>query len=140
MKVSLALGQRVPLSRQTAWGCFTTNLALPGFGSLMAGHKIGYAQVVLGQLGMVLTTIFGVRFILWYFREGREFLAQADTLEGFSAMWGAVHWALVGMAIFFIGCTWALISSLIILREAKLHELKANRSSAPPLASPPKIQ
>jgi hypothetical protein len=27
MKISLALGPRQPLSRQTAWGCVTTNLA-----------------------------------------------------------------------------------------------------------------
>ena len=62
-KVSLALGPRRPLSRQTAWGCFTTNLAMPGFGSLVAGRISGYAQAALTIGGMVLTMVFGARFI-----------------------------------------------------------------------------
>ena len=51
-KISLALGQRQALSRQTAWGCFTTNLALPGFGSLVAGRISGYFQVALAMVGL----------------------------------------------------------------------------------------
>ena len=52
MKISLALGPRRPLSRQTAWGCLTTNLALPGAGSLVAGRVSGYPQLALGVGGM----------------------------------------------------------------------------------------
>src|SRR2546425_4585484 len=123
MKISLALGPRHPLSRQTAWGCLTTNLALPGFGSLVAGRVSGYPQVALGLLGLVLTLVFGVRFFYWYAANWSRFQgAQADPFAAMGEMWRVVRWALLGMGIFFIGWLWALATSLQILRAAKASE------------------
>ena len=50
MKISLALGQRKPLDRTTAWGCLTANLAVPGCGSLVAGRVSGYFQLLLAPV------------------------------------------------------------------------------------------
>jgi hypothetical protein len=127
MKISLALGERRPLSRQTAWGCLTSNIALPGSGSLMAGRKSGYAQVLLGIGGMVATVICGIRFLLWMLANwSRMHDPATDQIAVMSEMWLVLRWALLGMAIFGLGWLWALVSSYDIVRSAK------NDSAAPP--------
>ena len=132
MKISLALGRRQPLSRQTAWGCFTTNLALPGFGSLVAGHPVGYGQAVLAVGGMVLTAVFGLRFIYWNLSNwARLHDPQADPLAVLGEMWLAVRWAVLGLVLFAVGLLWALTTSMQILHEAKRKE----QSSVPPRLS-----
>ena len=119
MKISLALGPRQPLSRQTAWGCFTTNLALPGFGSLTAGRKVGYFQAALTIIGMGFTMIFGIRFILWSLSNwGRLHDPQSDQIAALGEMWLHVRWALVGIGIFALGWLWALTTSMSILGNA----------------------
>src|SRR5205823_9445763 len=98
MKISLALGQRQQLSRQTAWGFLTTNLALPGFGSLAAGRKSGYFQAVLTIIGMGLTMIFGLHFIRWSLVNwSRLHDPQADQIAALGENWLQVRWALLGM-------------------------------------------
>ena len=133
MKISLALGPRVPLSRQTAWGCFTTNLAVPGFGSLMAGRRSGYAQVVLGIGGMALTTVFGLRFLVWYAANWSRLQSssQVDPFTGISEIWGAVKWALVGFGVFGLGWVWGLGTGLAIIAEAKKGEGDGRSTGAP---------
>ena len=79
MKISLALGPRQPLSRQTAWGYLTSNLALPGSGSLLAGRISGYAQLALGLGGLLMTVVFGLRFMLWYFAIGHGSMTHKGT-------------------------------------------------------------
>jgi len=140
MKISLALGPRQPLSRQTAWGCLTTNLALPGFGSLVAGYVAGYAQAALGIGGLILTTVFGVRFITWYIANWSRFYgAQADPFAALSDMWPALRWALLGIGLFISALLWSLATSLQIMRVAK----NAEATNAPPrlgsTAIPPKL-
>jgi hypothetical protein len=140
MKISLALGPRQPLSRQTAWGCLTTNLALPGFGSLVAGYVAGYAQAALGIAGLILTTVFGVRFIVWYIANWSRFYgAQADPFAALGDMWPVLRWALLGIGVFGVALVWALATSLQILRAAK----KAEANKVPPrlgsTATPPKL-
>src|SRR3954462_2960646 len=104
MKISLALGERRPLSRQTAWGCLTTNIAMPGFGSLMAGRISGYPQALLGIIGMVLTTVFGVRLLIWMLSNwGRLHDPASYHLEVFGEMWLVLRWAFLGMALFGAG-------------------------------------
>jgi|SRR5450756_581533 hypothetical protein len=124
MKISLALGSRDPLSRQTAWGCFTANLALPGCGSLLAGRISGYAQLTLGVAGVILTTVFGVRFIVWYVANwSRLNDPQSDDPFGpLGEIWQAVRWAALGMALFGVGWLWALITSIGIVQSAKRAE------------------
>jgi hypothetical protein len=126
-KISLALGKRQALSRQTAWGCFTTNLTMPGFGSLVAGYKTGYAQVVLGLAGLALTTVYGIQCILWFLTHWSELqqLQVEQPGEVLSQLWLHMRWALLGMGVFFLGWIWALASSLNILAQAKRAEKKA---------------
>ena len=125
-KVSLALGPRRPLSRQTAWGCLTTNLAMPGFGSLVAGRVSGYAQVALAIGGMTLTMIFGVRFIWWYVANwGRFHGGDADTMAALSEMWPFLKWPLLGFGMFAFGWLWALATSLQIVSSARADQSAA---------------
>ena len=129
MKVSLALGRRQPLSRQTAWGCLTTNIAMPGFGSLVAGRVSGYAQAALSVGGMIVTILFGVRFIFWYIANWARFHeAEADPMAALGEMWLALRWPVLGIGIFFVGWVWALATSFLIIRSAKARE----PSSVPP--------
>jgi hypothetical protein len=123
MKVSLALGPRRALSRQTAWGCLTTNLAMPGFGSLVAGRVSGYAQAALAIGGSVLTMVFGVRFIWWYIANWSRFQgADADPTAALSEMWPFLKWPMVGFALFGVGWLWALATSLQIVGSSTKTE------------------
>jgi len=123
MKISLALGPRQPLSRQTAWGCLTTNLAMPGFGSLLAGRVSGYPQAALMLIGLILTVVCGIRFIAWRLDHWSQIQdSQADPLANLMVMWLEVRWALLGVGIFGFGWLWALFTSLGILREARKNE------------------
>jgi len=129
MKISLALGPRQPLSRQTAWGCLTSNLALPGSGSLLAGRRSGYGQLVLAMAGLLVITIFGLRFILWALANwSRLHSPEADPLESLLEIWVHLRLALLGFGIALIAWMWALMSGLSILNSAS----KADNSSGPP--------
>ena len=121
MRISLALGPRRPLSPQTAWGCLTTNLALPGLGSLVAGRISGYPQAALGFGGEALTLAFGVRSILWFAANwARLHDPEADHLAALLDFWvaGRLRWAMLGIALFALGWLWALATSLSLLRAA----------------------
>ena len=131
MKISLALGRRQPLSRQTAWGCLTSNLALPGSGSLLAGRVSGYAQMGLGLAGMVMTVVFGLQFVHWYFVNWPRMRdAQDDPVGMLAALWFASRWTLLGFAVFAAGWLWGLASGLAIVHEAR---------TAPAPAEPPRL-
>ena len=120
MKISLALGQRRPLDRTTAWGCFTANLAVPGCGSLVAGRVTGYFQLLLAVAGMILTMVFGLKFVIWYFANGpRSQPSQEEIGADFQEMWSHLRWALLGMLVFLAGLLWAVASSVGILLESK---------------------
>ena len=119
MKISLALGARRALSRQTAWGCLTSNLALPGSGSLVAGHPVGYAQLALALGGFAVSAVFGVRFIGWQLANWSRFHSpQGDPVAELAEIWLHLRWALLGMAVVLIALFWALMTSLAILRSA----------------------
>src|ERR1043166_3215245 len=125
MKISLALGPRRPLSRQTAWGCFTTNATLPGAGSLLAGRGSGYAQLALSVCGLILTGVFTFRFMFWYAENWTHFHdPTVDPITTMTEMWAALRWPLLAMAIFIVGWLWALLTSLAILHEARRDEGK----------------
>src|SRR4051794_38669590 len=108
MKISLALGKSRPLSRRTAWGCLTANLAVPGSGSLVAGRISGYPQTALGLIGLAVTVIFGVRFIYWYFANWSQISHAPDPFAAIAEMWLVLKWPLLGMAIFLFGWLWSL--------------------------------
>jgi len=120
MKISLALGQRRPLDRATAWGCFTANLAVPGCGSLVAGRVTGYFQLLLAVAGMILTMVFGFKFVIWYVANGPQAQpSQGDIGPDFQEMWARLRWALLGMLVFLAGLLWAVASSVGILIESR---------------------
>ena len=132
MKISLALGPSRPLSRQTAWGCLTANLALPGAGSLAAGRASGYAQVALALGGLLLTTVFGLRFIVWYVAHWSQFYGpHADPTAALGEMWFRVRWALAGLGVFALGWIWGLGTGLQLVERAK---------RAPDTNAPPRLQ
>ena len=134
-KISLALGRPGPISRQVAWGCLTTNLTLPGFGSLLAGRVVGYFQIAVSLAGFALTTIFGIRFMAWYFSNSAHLQQiQADPDIYFHEVWLQVRWALLGMALFLVAWLWALASSLGILEKARAHD--AMTRPLPPRINP----
>ena len=129
MRISLALGPRQPLSRQTAWGCFTSNLALPGVGSLVAGRRVGYAQFVLAIVGMFMTTGFGLRFGVWYLHNwDRVNSSQTDPMAALAEMWQVLRWAVLGMALFGVAWLWGVTTGLNIVRSAS----QAEESKTPP--------
>ena len=123
MKISLALGRRQPLSRQTAWGCLTTNLALPGCGSLLAGRRSGYAQLALAMLGLLLITVYGVRFITWGIANwSRLHAPEADPTQSLLEIWLHLRALLLGFGIALIAWIWTLITGLSILASAQKPE------------------
>jgi hypothetical protein len=95
-------------------------MAMPGFGSLMAGRISGYPQAFLGIAGVALTTVFGVRFLVWMVSNwARMHDPMTDPQEFFSEMWVVLRWAFLGMALFGVSWLWALVSSYGIVRSAK---------------------
>ncbi len=131
MRISLALGPRRPLDRAMAWGCLTTNLAIPGCGSLVAGRASGYWQFVIVMAGEIMTVYFGLKLFFWYQSDWAHLQQiQPDSATNFHELWLRLRWLLLGMSVFGVGWLWALGSSLSILAEAK----KATRS-APPVLS-----
>src|SRR2546429_8673624 len=100
MKISLALGPRQPLSRQTAWGCLTANIALPGSGSLMAGRVSGYPQLFLALGGTIMSTPFGLPFFAWAAADWTRFYGgEAEPFPGLRGKVGLFRWALLGLGI-----------------------------------------
>jgi hypothetical protein len=115
-----SLSPRGPLDRATAWGCLTSNLAIPGTGTLVAGRRSGYVQGLLALAGTGLTLVFGLRFIGWYVANYARL--QQEGMDPFAVVgeiWMAVRWALLGLALFAVAWLWALGSSLLIMREAR---------------------
>ena len=120
MKISLARGPKGPVSTQTAWGCLTSNLALPGTGSLVAGRASGYGQLILGAIGLCLTLFFGGQFVLWQFSNWSRFHGSGmDPFDVLGEMWDHLRWAVLGIGIFLAAMVWALATSLAILAESR---------------------
>lgn len=130
MKISLALGQQRPLDRATAWACLTTNILAPGSGSLVAGKKIGYAQLAVAFCGLGATFVLGIKFFLWYADNWSRLRQPSDDPlaalgEVFRHLWRG---PMVGIGIFAVAIAWALVSSLQILAAAR----RASTPSQPP--------
>lgn len=129
MKTSSARETPDAPSAQTARGCAATNLALPGFGSLLARRAVGYPQAALTVVGFGLTAWFGVRFGFWYFQNSAALRdADGDPVQNLIEMWLGVRWALLGMALYGVSWLWSLSTNVSILRSA--------RPAAPPEKPP----
>jgi hypothetical protein len=100
---------KIDADRQTAWACLGTNLlVLPGLGSVIAGRRVGYAQMVLAACGLASSLIFvGVFLNVW--------LEGQDIWPG----WGAMVAGLGGMGLFGVSWLWGLWTSVALLRKAR---------------------
>jgi len=118
MKISLALGQSRPLSRSEAWGCFTANLALPGSGSLAAGRAVGYFQMAVYLVGFVISIIGWVGLFHWYLANPHlaSQLTSDDPFAYLELLWRMGRLACLGIAMFVFALSWAIVTSLQILR------------------------
>ena len=116
------------MDRGQAWGCFFANLALPGSGSLLAGRAIGYAQMVLACLGLLVSMGTTLQFFTWFFKHMDQMATSADPLENLRQMWHFIRWPLAGLLIFGIALAWAAVTSLAIFTQSR---------PAPPQNIPP---
>ena len=74
---------------------------MPGTGSLAAGRRSGYVELLLAFIGVALTLVFGTRFLIWFAQNWNSLHSQdADPLATFSDMWMAGRWAFLGIFIF----------------------------------------
>ncbi|MGC8991206.1 MAG: hypothetical protein ACP5MD_13915 [Verrucomicrobiia bacterium] len=97
------------VDKPTAWACTLANLlAAPGLGSIAAGRKIGYVQMTLAVIGLILSVV-GVVSV-W-----REW-SSGGFEEGLPrSFWIAV----LGVALFMVAWFWALLTSLRLHGETK---------------------
>jgi hypothetical protein len=121
MKIFSARANHESSARETARGCFTTNLVIPGLGSLVGGRKIGYLQLVLCYLGEGITLVFGVRLIYWTLAHWSNIYHPnaEDPLAALRELWPQLRLPLLGIVLFVIAWLWALLTSYLLLDEAK---------------------
>jgi hypothetical protein len=81
-------------------------------------------------LSVCLTTIFGLRFIVWSLENLQPAQTPVDPAQYLADVWMAVRWALAGIALFVAGWFWALGSSLVIHYQAR------KAPPVPPLHTP----
>ena len=123
MKISLALGNREALTPQTARGCAGMNLALPGFGSLMAGRAVGYVQAALTVVAFALTLFFGAKFVSWGLTNWSKFQdPEGDPIESLAALWRHARWPLLGIVLFCVSLLWAMRTNASIFRSIPKNE------------------
>ena len=102
---------------------------MPGFGSLVAGYISGYAQAAVAVGGMIVSLVFGARFIMWYVANWSRFHGlDADPTDALGEMWQFLKWPLVGFGMFAVGWLWALATSFQIVSSSR----KAESTAVPP--------
>jgi hypothetical protein len=117
---AITRGRDGKLGKPEAQACLAANLGLPGAGSLMAGRRVGYGQVLLALTGVGLTLVFGLRFMVWFFQNLEQIRApEVDPFVVLAELWRHLRWALTGMMIFVLAWLWALVTSLDIVRESR---------------------
>jgi hypothetical protein len=124
MKTFSARANSKSSAREIARGCFSTNLAIPGLGSVVGGRKIGYLQMVICFTGQSITLIFGGRFIYWALAHWSEIYHPniADPLSGLREIWPRFRMPLLGIFLFAVAWLWALRTSYLLLGEAKMKD------------------
>jgi hypothetical protein len=120
MKTSSVNASPEPPSVQTARGCVAANVALPGFGSLMAKRAVGWPQSALTVIGFAITAIFTVRAFVWFARNFSAIYGpEADPVETLQGIWLNLRWALLGMGLFAFSWLWTTATNAAILHSAK---------------------
>lgn len=120
LKTSTAPGLKA--RRERAWGVFIANqLALPGFGTLMAGRKIGYVQLTLSVTGVVCLTaflIYAIPHLGELLRLSLQPTDDPDTLIALLMEWKPwLLTAVSGILLWVIAWLWALKTSAQTLRD-----------------------
>jgi hypothetical protein len=112
-----------PLSRTTARNCALVNqMATPGLGSLMAGHRAaGIGQLLLALAGFALVLVW---FVLTATNVYNQFIRDAEPQP--PGWLGGI-----GTLIFGLAWLWSLGTSIRILRSAR----EASPESVPPRLS-----
>ena len=95
---------------------------------MLAGRASGYPQAVLCMLGLLMTMVFGARFICWFFANQSALKNPEDPVAGLEMLWTQLKWPLLSIGVFGIAWVWSMITSLQVLEEAK----QAERRRAPP--------
>lgn len=113
------------LKPAAARNCFLLNqFATPGLGSLLAGR-------IFAGLGQLLLALAGFAFILvWFGLTMREYYSLVN---GDSQPVSYARYFLAGAAIFAVSWLWSLVTSINIMRKAKVPE------PPPPGSAPPRI-
>jgi len=122
MKASFLRQASKPPSRSTARNSALINqLATPGLGSLLAGRLFaGFGQLLLALAG------FGMVLGWFALRLVQVYTEIQGTAQPESVAWLGE----IGALTFAAAWLWALVTSLSLLRQARLNE---NRSDRPPI-------
>jgi hypothetical protein len=134
MKTSSENSGPKKISRSTAWAFVSANAAFPGVGSIGAGRRLlGYCQALLALSGMILTFVFGLRFISWHLansdRLGDD---SADPFTTLGEMWIPLRWAFLGFVLFAGAWLWSLWTSFRVLK----HTPPSSTTPVPPRIHP----
>jgi hypothetical protein len=118
-----------PVSRSAAHNAALLNqLATPGLGSLMAGRWLaGIGQLVLAVAGFVM-------IMVWFFEVVIQYYGQ---ITGGTPV-RSVGWiGVAGGIVFVASWCWALVTSLSLLRQAKVEEAVAPQPAPPRMTDLP---
>lgn len=120
MKIFSARANPEP-SPEIARGCLTTNLMVPGLGSLAGGRKIGWLQMALCFTGEGLTIFFGARLFFWVLAHWSAIYHSNadDPFTPLREMWPHLRLPLLGIILYVTSWLWALSTSLLLLKKAK---------------------
>jgi hypothetical protein len=97
-----------------------TNVAFPGFGTILAGQFVtGSVQALLAVVGLALTLIYGLPAVIWALSNYAELRdPYGDPLDNLVEMWIRFRLPLLGILCFFFALGWAFLSSLLLVRKA----------------------
>ena len=102
------------MTHAEAVGCMAANVALPGAGSLAAGKPVGYAQLVIATVGLIMSSISCTTALKWFFAVG--FGLSADDPGTFLIeLWRHLTPPLVGIGVFLVAFGWGIITGRQIL-------------------------
>lgn len=117
----------------------TINLfACPGAGSILAGRRVGYAQLTL----MIMGAIPAIGYFCWLIFQAIVLIARnASSADEFVEAYKGHMWiAFSSLGVCLIAWVWSLVTSLSLLKEAKQQQPTAppliKDQSLPPPTSP----
>jgi hypothetical protein len=86
-------------------------------------------QLGLSLIGIALTTMFGLKFILWALSNWDRIHQPQESMDLLIEVWLAVRWALLGMGLFALSWIWGLAAGYSLVRKTPP---RAAAGSVPP--------